>query len=79
MQANTNNVNKTRALLQITGDKDEPNIVYVEIVMDITIQNSERRDTFINVTNSTFKRYTTSRLLQKLHKRRRSNIICFQW
>jgi fructose/tagatose bisphosphate aldolase len=26
-QANTNNVNMTRALLQTTGDKDEPNIV----------------------------------------------------
>ena len=26
-QANTNNVNKTRALLQTTGGKDEPNIV----------------------------------------------------
>ena len=27
MQTNTKNVNKTRALLQTTGDKDEPNIV----------------------------------------------------
>ena len=26
-QANTNNVNKTRALLQTTGGKDEPTIV----------------------------------------------------
>ena len=26
-QANTNNVNKTRALLQTAGGKDEPNIV----------------------------------------------------
>jgi hypothetical protein len=26
-EANTNNVNKTRALLQTTGGKDEPNIV----------------------------------------------------
>ena len=32
-QASTNNVNKTRALLQTTGDKDETNIV--EIVTDI--------------------------------------------
>ena len=40
MQTNTNNINKTRALLQTTGGKDEPNIVfYVEIVMDITTQN----------------------------------------
>ena len=32
-QTNTNNVNKTRALLQITGGKDKPNIVlYAEIV-----------------------------------------------
>jgi len=29
MQANTNNVNKTRALLQTTGGKDEPNIVFM--------------------------------------------------
>jgi len=28
-QANTNNVNKTCALLQITGGKDEPNIVFM--------------------------------------------------
>jgi len=27
MEANTNNVNKTCALLQTTGGKDEPNIV----------------------------------------------------
>ena len=27
LQANTNNVNKTRVLLQTTGGKDEPNIV----------------------------------------------------
>ena len=41
--ANTNNVNKTRTLLQITGGKDEPNIVlYAEIIKDITTRNSER-------------------------------------
>jgi len=28
-QANTNNVNKTRALLQITGGKDGPSIVFM--------------------------------------------------
>jgi hypothetical protein len=28
-QANTNNVNKTSTLLQTTGGKDEPNIVFV--------------------------------------------------
>ena len=34
-QANTNDVNKTRALLQTTADKDEPNIVfYAEILKD---------------------------------------------
>jgi hypothetical protein len=34
-QMNTNNVNKTRALLQTTGDKDEPNIMfYAEIAQD---------------------------------------------
>jgi len=27
MQTNTNNVNKTRSLLQTTSGKDEPNIV----------------------------------------------------
>ena len=27
-QTNTNNVNKTRALLQTTGGRDEPNIVF---------------------------------------------------
>ena len=36
-QTNTNNVNKTRALLQATGGNDEPNIVlYAEIVVDFT-------------------------------------------
>jgi hypothetical protein len=29
MQANTNNVNKTRALLQTTGGRDEQNIVEI--------------------------------------------------
>ena len=29
MQTNTNNVNKTCALLQTTGDRDEPNIVFM--------------------------------------------------
>jgi hypothetical protein len=29
MQTNINNVNKTWALLQTTGDKDEPNIVFM--------------------------------------------------
>ena len=28
-RTNPNNVNKTWALLQITGDKDEPNIVFM--------------------------------------------------
>ena len=47
-QANTIYVNKTSTLLQTTGGKDEPNIfLYVEIVTDITTQNSERQDTFI--------------------------------
>ena len=36
-QANTNNVNKTCALLQTTGGKDE-----LKIVTDITTPNSER-------------------------------------
>jgi hypothetical protein len=30
MQANTNNVSKTWALLQTTGGKDEPNIVFMQ-------------------------------------------------
>jgi hypothetical protein len=29
-QTNTINVNKTRALLQTTGDKDEPNIIFIQ-------------------------------------------------
>ena len=42
---NTNNVNKTRALLQIAGGKDEWNIVFHrKIVIDITTQNSECKD-----------------------------------
>jgi hypothetical protein len=37
MQTNTNNVNKTRVLLQTTGGKEEPYIVFMgEIVADIT-------------------------------------------
>ena len=28
-QTNTNNINKTRAILQITGGKDEPNIAFM--------------------------------------------------
>jgi hypothetical protein len=45
MQTNTNSINKTWALQQATGGKDEPNIVfYAEIVADITTQNSERKD-----------------------------------
>ena len=42
-ETNTINVNKTWALLQTTGGKDEPNIVFnAEIVTDITTRNSER-------------------------------------
>jgi hypothetical protein len=44
-QTNTNNVNKTLALLQTTGGKYEPNIIFADIVMDITTRNSERKDT----------------------------------
>jgi hypothetical protein len=29
VQTNTNNVNKTRGLLQTTGGKDEPNMVFM--------------------------------------------------
>jgi hypothetical protein len=46
-QTNTNNINKTWALLQTTGGKDDPNIILCEIVTDITSQNSERRDTIL--------------------------------
>jgi hypothetical protein len=35
-QTNTINVNKTWALLQTSGGKDEPNIIYLEIVADNT-------------------------------------------
>ena len=46
MQTNTNNVNKTCILLQTTGGKDEPNIVfYAEIVTDITTWHSEHKAT----------------------------------
>jgi hypothetical protein len=39
-QTNTNNVNKIWTLLQTTGGKDEPSIVFnAEIVTDITTQN----------------------------------------
>ena len=44
MQANTNNA--IWALLQTTGSKDEPDIVfYAHIVTDITTWNSEHNDT----------------------------------
>jgi hypothetical protein len=39
-QANTNNVSKTRALLQTTGGKDETNIV---LYVEITTRNPKRR------------------------------------
>jgi len=44
-QSNTNNVNKTCSLLQTTGGKEEPIIVFSEILEDITTRNSERKDT----------------------------------
>ena len=45
-QANTNIVRKTLVLLQTTGGKDEPNIVFMrKSYPDITTRNSERRDT----------------------------------
>ena len=45
MQGNIYNVNKTRALLKITGGKDEPNIAfYSEIVAGTATQNLERKN-----------------------------------
>jgi len=45
---NQTHLNKTRNLLQTIGGKDEPeHRFYVEIVTDITTQNSERKDTEI--------------------------------
>jgi hypothetical protein len=45
-QRNTNNVNKTWALLQTIGGKDELNILfYAKFITDITTPNSERKDT----------------------------------
>ena len=45
MQANTNKINKTWALLQTTGGKDEPeHRFYVEIVTDITTWNLQHKD-----------------------------------
>jgi hypothetical protein len=41
-QSNTNNVNKTLAIIQTTGRKDEPNIV-----ANITTRKSERKDTVL--------------------------------
>ena len=47
-QTNTIDANKTCALPQTTGGKDEPNIVlYAEIVPNITTRNSESKDKFI--------------------------------
>ena len=44
-QINTNNLNKTWALLQTTGGKRRTKYCfYAEIVTDITIRNSERKD-----------------------------------
>ena len=40
LQTNTNNVSKTRALLQTTGGKDETNIV---LYVEITTRNPKRR------------------------------------
>ena len=45
-QANTNNVNKTCALIQPTGNKDEQNCQHrfnSDIVTDIITRNSERK------------------------------------
>ena len=48
-QTNTNNVNKTWALVPTTEGKGEPNmvgfVVVAEIVVNITTRNSERKDT----------------------------------
>ena len=41
-QSNTNNVNKTLAIIQTTGRKDEPGIV-----ANITTRKSERKDTVL--------------------------------
>jgi hypothetical protein len=42
LQTNTNNVNKTWALLQTIGGKDELNIVfYAKFITDITTPNSD--------------------------------------
>jgi hypothetical protein len=40
VETNTNNVNKTRTLLQTTGSKEE-----AKIVTDITTRNAERKET----------------------------------
>jgi len=45
VQSNTNNVNKTWALLQTTGGKDNHRL-YAEINTAITTRNSVRKDTF---------------------------------
>jgi hypothetical protein len=53
-QANTNDVNKTWALLQTTGGKDEQSF-YVAIVTDITTRNSQRKDTYLYIKSKQFK------------------------
>ena len=44
-QRNTNNVNKTRVLLQYWRQRRTEHRCYAEIATDITIRNSELKDT----------------------------------
>jgi len=53
-QTNTNNVNKTWALLQTTRGKDEHRF-YVAIKTDIPTQNSQRKDTYLYFKSKQFK------------------------
>ena len=45
MQINTNNVNKTRTLLQTSGGTDEPNIVPMRKSQRTLDQGSQRKNT----------------------------------
>ena len=58
-QTNTNNVNKTRALIQITGDKDEPNIVCIRKSY-LTLQHETKNVKSHNRTTQTTKKMSNT-------------------
>jgi hypothetical protein len=52
-QTNTNNVNKTCALLQTTGDKDEPNIVFMWKSLRTSQHETQNVKTYKRTTQNT--------------------------